>query len=78
MTTILEKIDELRNRDKLSYPDYAELHDMASELLAKVEHVTAYLDGAQRQAEKADVHDLMRDGVLGFIRGIRIVMGEAL
>ena len=42
MTTILEKLDQLRSDDKLEYRDYSELHDMASELLYRIERVTQY------------------------------------
>jgi len=40
MTTILEKLDQLHGT--LEYRDYCELHDMASELLAKVARVAQY------------------------------------
>jgi hypothetical protein len=45
-------------------------------LLAKIEHVAAYLDGAEAQADNSPPGDPTLAAVLRFIRGIRIVMGE--
>jgi hypothetical protein len=46
-----------------------------SALLAKVEHVAAYLDGAEAQADNSPPGDPTLAAALRFIRGIRIVMG---
>jgi hypothetical protein len=42
MTTILEKLDRMRSDDKLEYRDYSELHDLANELIAKIDSITEY------------------------------------